>query len=64
MPRQRPSRYRAGVSSAPSRVYAARLVGLPIFDPRGDQVGKVRDVVVTVRPGMQQPRVQIGRAHV
>ena len=57
MPRQRPSRYRAGVSSAPSRVYAARLVGLPIFDPRGDQVGKVRDVVVTVRPGMQQPRV-------
>jgi CBS domain-containing protein/sporulation protein YlmC with PRC-barrel domain len=45
------------VSTAPSRVYAARLVGLPIFDPQGDQVGKVRDVVVTMRSDALQPRV-------
>ena len=35
----------------------ARLVGLPIFDPQGDQVGKVRDVVVTLRAEGSQPRV-------
>ncbi len=45
------------MSSAPSRVYAARLVGLPIFDPQGDQVGKVRDIVVTMRSEGSQPRV-------
>ena len=44
------------MSTAPSRVYAARLVGLPIFDPQGDQVGKVRDLVVTMR-SEAQPRV-------
>ncbi|HEX3932375.1 MAG TPA: CBS domain-containing protein [Nocardioides sp.] len=41
----------------PGRVYAARLVGLPIFDPQGDQVGKVRDVVVAIRSETNQPRV-------
>ncbi len=45
------------MSSAPSRVYAARLVGLPIFDPQGDQVGKVRDLVVALRSEVSQPRV-------
>ncbi|NPC95950.1 CBS domain-containing protein [Nocardioides sp. zg-DK7169] len=45
------------MSTAPSRVYAARLVGLPIFDPRGDQVGKVRDLVVAIRSEASQPRV-------
>lgn len=45
------------MSTAPARVYAARLVGLPIFDPQGDQVGKVRDVVVTMRTDALQPRV-------
>jgi Mg/Co/Ni transporter MgtE len=45
------------VSVTPSRVYAARLVGLPIFDPQGDQVGKVRDLVVSVRSEGAQPRV-------
>jgi Mg/Co/Ni transporter MgtE len=47
----------ADVSTSPSRVFVARLVGLPIFDPRGDQVGKVRDVVVTLRTDGRQPRV-------
>ena len=41
----------------PGRVYAARLVGLPIFDPLGDQVGKVRDLVVAIRSEVNQPRV-------
>ncbi|MEQ6902723.1 CBS domain-containing protein [Nocardioides sp. YIM 152588] len=45
------------MSATPSRVYAARLVGLPIFDPQGDQVGKVRDLVVTIRSETAQPRV-------
>ncbi|GAB7004191.1 CBS domain-containing protein [Nocardioides sp. AN3] len=45
------------MSTTPSRVFLARLVGLPIFDPQGDQVGKVRDVVVTLRRERSQPRV-------
>ncbi len=45
------------VSTTPTRVYAARLVGLPIFDPQGDQVGKVRDLVVALRSEVNQPRV-------
>ncbi len=45
------------MSTAPSRVYAARLVGLPIFDPQGDQVGKARDLVVAIRSEGSQPRV-------
>ena len=45
------------MSTAPSRVFVARLVGLPIFDPQGDQVGKVRDVVVALRSEVSQPRV-------
>lgn len=45
------------MSNSPNRVYAARLVGLPIFDPQGDQVAKVRDVVVAVRSEARQPRV-------
>src|SRR5690606_40034374 len=47
----------AGVSSAPSRVFIARLIDLPIFDPQGDQVGKVRDVVVAIRSETSPPRV-------
>jgi flagellar motility protein MotE (MotC chaperone)/sporulation protein YlmC with PRC-barrel domain len=45
------------VSTTPTRVYAARMVGLPIFDPVGDQVGKVRDLVVAIRSEASQPRV-------
>jgi len=45
------------VSSTPARVFVARLVGLPIFDPQGDQVGKVRDLVAAVRSEVHQPRV-------
>jgi flagellar motility protein MotE (MotC chaperone)/sporulation protein YlmC with PRC-barrel domain len=45
------------MSSTPTRVYLARLVGLPIFDPQGDQVAKVRDIVVALRSESNQPRV-------
>ncbi len=45
------------MSTTPARVFAARLVGLPVFDPQGDQVGKVRDLVVAVRSDALQPRV-------
>ena len=45
------------MSTTPVRVYAARLVGLPIFDPQGEQVGKARDVVVAIRSESSQPRV-------
>ncbi|GAB2884965.1 magnesium transporter MgtE N-terminal domain-containing protein [Nocardioides pacificus] len=45
------------MSTTPTRVYAARLVGLPVFDPQGDQVGKVRDLVVALRTEANQPRV-------
>jgi Mg/Co/Ni transporter MgtE len=43
--------------STPSRVFVARLAGLSVFDPLGDQVGRVRDVVVTFSPTRRRPRV-------
>ena len=45
------------MSGAPTRVFIARLAGTPLFDPLGDQVGRVRDVVVTLRVGREEPRV-------
>lgn len=44
------------MSGAPTRVFLARLAGVPVFDPTGDQVGKVRDAVVTLRTA-RPPRV-------
>jgi CBS domain-containing protein len=35
----------------------SRIVGQDVFDPAGDQVGKLRDVVVAVRSARQRPRV-------
>lgn len=32
-----------------TRVFAARLVGCSVFDPNGDRVGKVRDVLAVIR---------------
>ncbi|MDP9497705.1 MAG: CBS domain-containing protein [Actinomycetota bacterium] len=43
--------------STGARVFVARVTGLPVFDPNGDQVGRVRDVVVALRIGRDAPRV-------
>jgi CBS domain-containing protein len=40
-----------------NRVFIARLAGVAMLDPNGDRVGRVRDVVVTLRLGRQAPRV-------
>lgn len=40
-----------------SRVFLARLAGTVVFDPNGDQLGKVRDAVATLRTNNQPPRV-------
>ncbi|QGU04285.1 magnesium transporter MgtE N-terminal domain-containing protein [Corynebacterium comes] len=42
--------------SAVTRVYAGRMVGLQVRDPELDPIGRVRDVVVNIRPHGQQSR--------
>ncbi|MCY0903462.1 magnesium transporter MgtE N-terminal domain-containing protein [Arthrobacter sp. H14-L1] len=37
------------MSTNPSRVFVARLLGLDVFDPLGDRLGRLRDVVVLAR---------------
>jgi Mg/Co/Ni transporter MgtE len=44
-------------SGTTTRVFLARLAGVTVLDPNGDQVGRVRDVVVMLRTGAQPPRV-------
>jgi CBS domain-containing protein/sporulation protein YlmC with PRC-barrel domain len=58
-----------------TRVFVARLAGCPVFDPAGDRVGRVRDVLVVYRksdpprvvgliveiPGKRRVFVSIGR---
>jgi CBS domain-containing protein len=43
------------VSWTPTRVFVARLLGLDVFDPAGDRVGRLRDVVVIPR-GTRPPQ--------
>lgn len=40
-----------------SRIYLARLAALPVFDPNGDRVGRVRDAVVRLRTTSRPPQV-------
>lgn len=40
-----------------TRVFVARLAGLAVFDPNGDQVGRVRDAVARLRSGGNPPQV-------
>lgn len=40
-----------------NRVFLARLAGTAVFDPNGDQLGKVRDAVATMRNNNQTPRI-------
>jgi Mg/Co/Ni transporter MgtE len=43
--------------STATRVFIARLAGLGVFDPNGDQLGRVRDAVATLRVNRQPPRI-------
>jgi CBS domain-containing protein/flagellar motility protein MotE (MotC chaperone) len=43
--------------SAATRVFLARLSGIGVFDPNGDQLGRIRDAVTTLRADRQPPRV-------
>lgn len=45
------------MNGTPSRVFIARLAGLAVFDPVGDQIGRIRDVVATWRGAEVPPRV-------
>ena len=38
-------------------MFIARLAGIGVFDPSGDQLGRVRDAVTTLRVDRQPPRV-------
>jgi CBS domain-containing protein/sporulation protein YlmC with PRC-barrel domain len=44
-------------TGAATRVFLARLAGIGVFDPNGDQVGKVRDGIVVLRIGANPPRL-------
>ncbi|MDR1712181.1 MAG: CBS domain-containing protein [Propionibacteriaceae bacterium] len=39
-------------------IFVSRIKGLPMLDPNGDQVGKIRDVVIQNRTGKRSPRVK------
>ncbi|MGW0576660.1 magnesium transporter MgtE N-terminal domain-containing protein [Streptomyces sp. NPDC002920] len=39
------------------RIFVSHLSGVPVFDPNGDQVGRVRDLVVMLRVGRRPPRL-------
>jgi len=43
--------------TAAIKIYVARLAGLPVFDPNGDLVGRVRDAVARLRVGGRPPQV-------
>lgn len=45
------------MTGATTRVFIRRLSGVAVFDPNGDQVGRIRDVVVTLRTAPKHPRV-------
>ncbi|MER7753526.1 CBS domain-containing protein [Kitasatospora sp. NPDC097643] len=45
------------MAGAGTRVFISHLSALAVFDPNGDQVGRVRDVVVSLRIGGRPPRV-------
>lgn len=45
------------MSTTTGRIFLSRIVGQAVFDPVGDQVGKLRDVVLAVRSAPKRPRV-------
>lgn len=45
------------MASGAPRVFVSHLSGVPVFDPNGDQVGRVRDLVAMLRVGGRPPRL-------
>lgn len=45
------------MSTNPPRVFVARLLGLDVFDPVGDRLGRLRDVVVLASTATKAPHV-------
>jgi flagellar motility protein MotE (MotC chaperone) len=45
------------MAAGATRVFVSHLAGVAVFDPNGDQVGRVRDVVVMLRVRGRPPRV-------
>lgn len=45
------------MAAGASRVFVSHLSGVPVFDPNGDQVGRVRDLVAMLRVGGRPPRL-------
>ncbi|MGW0822272.1 magnesium transporter MgtE N-terminal domain-containing protein [Streptomyces sp. NPDC002845] len=39
------------------RIFVSHLAGIAVFDPNGDQVGRVRDLVAMLRVGRKPPRL-------
>ncbi len=44
--------------ATPSTIFVSRIRGLPVLDVSGDQVGRLRDVLVQRRAGLLAPRVK------
>ncbi|MCP9957450.1 MULTISPECIES: magnesium transporter MgtE N-terminal domain-containing protein [Streptomyces] len=45
------------MAAGAARIFVSHLAGAPVFDPAGDQVGRVRDLVAMLRVGRRPPRV-------
>ncbi|GAA4901885.1 magnesium transporter MgtE N-terminal domain-containing protein [Streptomyces coeruleoprunus] len=45
------------MAAGASRIFVSHLAGVPVFDPNGDQVGRVRDLVAMLRVGRRPPRL-------
>ncbi|MFG2644450.1 magnesium transporter MgtE N-terminal domain-containing protein [Streptomyces sp. NPDC048370] len=39
------------------RIFVSHLAGVPVFDPNGDKVGRVSDIVAMLRVGRRPPRL-------
>lgn len=45
------------MAAASPRVFVSHLAGMAVFDPNGDQVGRVRDLIAMLRVGNRPPRL-------
>ncbi|MEU9186409.1 CBS domain-containing protein [Streptomyces sp. NPDC048484] len=45
------------MAAAAPRIFVSHLSGIAVFDPSGDQVGRVRDLVAILRVGRRPPRL-------